>query len=69
MVRKIKNGLKLIALSKWISKSLIGLGIGFFAISGGLVIPNISAGVMAFAGWVAVITTVIDVYGDIIGSR
>ena len=65
MARKLKNGEKLVGAARWLSKVLIGLGIGAFAISGGLVIPSIPAGFMVFAGWVAVIGTGIDAINDV----
>lgn len=65
MVKKLTNGMKLVGISKWVSKILIGLGIGAFAISGGLVIPNIPAGFMVFAGWVTIAGTLVDAINDV----
>lgn len=55
-----KNMKKLLVWVQGVSKTLIGLGVGFFATSGGLVIPNIPANFMVFAGWVIIGTTLWD---------
>lgn len=65
MVKKNKNGQKIVAIAKWVSKTLIGAGISVSAITGALVIPSVSPGVMAFAGWVALIGIAIDAGSDV----
>jgi len=60
-----KNMKKLLGWVQWTSKTLVGLGVGFFATTGGLVIPNIPAGLMAFAGWVIIGTTIWDAINTI----
>ena len=63
-----KNIKKLLRWVQWTSKTLIGLGVGFFAINGGLVIPNIPVGFMTFAGWVIVGTTIWDAINTVMES-
>ena len=60
---KKKNSViaKLLGFLVWITGVLVALAVAFGMISGVLAIPWIGANVLAFFGWVVVVTTLLGV--------
>lgn len=68
MVRK-KNMNKMLGVAMWLSRTLVGLGVGFSAITNTLVIPSVPAGLMAFAGYVVVASTIWEAGNVVMEAR
>jgi len=65
---KTKNAKKMFGWVHWTSRLLVGLGVGFSAVSGALVIPSLPVGIMTFAGWVVVVTTIVDAVNTVMNA-